>query len=471
MFEYMFSIHRFHSTWRIFCSKTQKLTPTLLRWQRSRNCHTDPEAVLQLNEQKRSPINQVTKRRKKQRFSCQQVLDHFDQQYSQELEDLWVPARAVLLDPHSWQYGVMLNRFSAVTDITQILQSQGFSTFLPQTDVSTLLCNGPSTVSNSKHQARKDSLMPPHCISKYPHNDSYIQPDSASDMLGQDLQSEPSLSLPHPSLQCYIHPHPLRFPSQAHRPGQLKQYYLLNAASLLPVLALQVRDGEKVLDLCSAPGGKAIAITQCATPALLCCNEPDPHRREWLAKTLESFLPYSLKSRVFVSAQDGRSFGQSEAGTYDKVLVDAPCSNDRSWLYSTSSQQGEQRLKERARLPALQAQLLRSALSAVRPGGVVVYSTCTLSSSENYTVIEKVLNDCPEAEPEDLWEEIAVPLSKYFAFSPAHPGHGRETLHKPSLQLQHGSVSSYRHRLGILVVPQPGKTWGPMFLSRIRRRK
>lgn len=57
----------------------------------------------------------------------------------------------------------------------------------------------------------------------------------------------------------------------------------------------------------------------CYVPALVCCNEPDPHRRDWLAKTLESFLPQSLNSRVIVSARDGRSFGQSEAGTYDKV--------------------------------------------------------------------------------------------------------------------------------------------------------
>lgn len=109
----------------------------------------------------------------------------------------------------------------------------------------------------------------------------------------------------------------------------------------------------------------------------------------------------------------------------------------------------------------------RSALSAVRPGGVVVYSTCTLSSAENYAVVEAVLKDCPEAEPEDLWEEFSS-LSKYFTFSPARPGHGGRT---PSLPAQNGNVSSYCYRLGILVVPQPGKTWGPMFLSRIRRRK
>ncbi|XP_035019692.2 tRNA (cytosine(34)-C(5))-methyltransferase, mitochondrial [Hippoglossus stenolepis] len=445
----MFFLHQVHSVWRRISFETEKLTWCLC----SRRCLT---TLLRPEQQRGAADKQVTKKGKKERSSCQPVLDLFDQQYSRELGDLWASARSVLLDPQSWQYGVMLNRFTAVTDITQNLQSQGFSRFLPQTDVSSLNPTG------------KDSLLSPHCISECPPDDSSPQRVSASPALGQDLQPDPSLTLPRPSLQCYIHPHPLRFPSQAHRPGQLKQYYLLNAASLLPVLALQVRDGEKVLDLCSAPGGKALAVMQCATPELLCCNEPDPHRRDWLAKTLESFVPHSLHSKVMVSAQDGQRF-QSEDVTYDKVLVDAPCSNDRSWLYSCSSQQGVQRLKERASLPALQAQLLRSALSVVRPGGLVVYSTCTLSSSENYAVVEAVLKDFPDAEPEDLWEEIAIPLSEHFVFRPSHPGFG-QTSQKPSLLPQNSDVSSYPNRLGILVVPQPGRTWGPMFLSRIRRR-
>lgn len=62
-----------------------------------------------------------------------------------------------------------------------------------------------------------------------------------------------------------------------------------------------------------------LILLLCCVLALLCCNEPDPHRRDRLAKTLESFLPRSLNSRVIVSAQDGRSFGQCETGTYDKV--------------------------------------------------------------------------------------------------------------------------------------------------------
>lgn len=116
------------------------------------------------------------------------------------------------------------------------------------------------------------------------------------------------------------------------------------------------------------------------------------------------------------------------------------------------------------RLPAS----YRSAISAVRPGGVVVYSTCTLSSLENSAVVETVLNDFPDAEVENLWEEIALPLSKYFAFI-SLPGHAGIDP-QPFLCPQNVSASCSHHGLGILVVPQPGKAWGPMFLSRIRKK-
>lgn len=179
------------------------------------------------------------------------------------LLNLLLSSRAVLLDPSSWQYGVMLNRFSTVSDVTQILHSQGFSTLQPQTEVSALTRDHPSKVPDSRPKAGKDSFSPSP-------TDLPVQPDGNSQAPAEDPQSQPSLLFPRSSLQCYIHPQPVRFPSQPHRPGQLKQYYLLNAASLLPVLALHVRDGERILDLCSAPGGKALAIMQSATPGMQC---------------------------------------------------------------------------------------------------------------------------------------------------------------------------------------------------------
>ncbi|KAJ8003341.1 hypothetical protein DPEC_G00147320 [Dallia pectoralis] len=390
MIRYLVSGELFYLQWRHFGS-SRRLSCNVSNG-------TDHEQDL---SRETVPIKQV----------CKLLLDHFDKQYSEELGPIWPSARSVLLNPGCWQYGVILNRFAHVSDLKQRLQGE----------------TQPNTIS-----------PPPYFV-----DDSLRQLNSGSH------------PLPPPSLQCFIHPTAVRFPSPPHRQGQLKSYYLLNAASLLPVLALGVQNGDRVLDLCSAPGGKALAILQTAYPALLCCNEVDPHRRDWLAKTLESFIPQSLSSTITVSNHDGRIFGQREAGMYDKVLVDAPCSNDRSWLFSSGGeQQGCLRLKERARLPILQTELLRSALAAVRPGGVVVYSTCTLSRSENQEVVKAVLNSCPGVEIDDLEEELGLQLQQHFRFAPPCPNHAL-LGHTPSC--------------GLLVVPHPGQTWGPMFLSRIRR--
>ncbi|XP_060754996.1 tRNA (cytosine(34)-C(5))-methyltransferase, mitochondrial isoform X3 [Neoarius graeffei] len=243
-------------------------------------------------------VKEETHRRAERRV-CESVLEQFHSQYTEELGELWLHAREVLLNPHCWQYGVLLNRFSDHLDIKSVLKSLGYYS---------LLC----------------------------------QPDSPIAR----------------SLQCLVHKDAVRLPTQRHRDGWLKQYYLLNAASLLPVMALAVRDGESVLDLCSAPGGKALAVLQTANPGLLHCNEVDKSRYEWLVKTLESYIPRSLGDTLTMTNEDGRDIGSKKPEMFDKVLVDAPCSNDRSWLFSAGAQQGELRLRERAKLPQLQKELL-----------------------------------------------------------------------------------------------------------------
>ncbi|XP_047659639.1 tRNA (cytosine(34)-C(5))-methyltransferase, mitochondrial isoform X1 [Tachysurus fulvidraco] len=323
-----------------------------------------------------------------ERKVCDSVLEHFNTQYTQELGlDLWISAREVLLNPHCWQYAVLLNRFSDLLNIKADLKSLGYYNLLSQPD---------------------------------------------SPVIG--------------SLQCLVHRDAVRLHTQRHRPGWLKQYYLLNAASMLPVLALAVTDGESVLDLCSAPGGKALAVLQMANPGLLHCNEMDKSRYEWLAKTLESYVPRELRDILDVTNEDGRDIGGTTTKMFDKVLVDAPCSNDRSWLFSSGAQQVELRLRERANLPQLQKELLCSALAAVRPGGLVVYSTCTFSRAENQSVVEAVLSTSQGVELVGLEEELIVSLSGHFKF--AH----------------------LRSPLGYLVVPEKGRTWGPMYVCRLRRK-
>ncbi|XP_051560378.1 tRNA (cytosine(34)-C(5))-methyltransferase, mitochondrial-like [Myxocyprinus asiaticus] len=328
---------------------------------------------------------------KHQRQVCKSVLQHFDAQYSEELGEQWQSARDVLLNPHLWQYGVLLNRFSDLTNLQQGLTALGYTSLLPQ-----------------------------------------VHPESQSHRA-------------HVPLQCFIHRDPVRLPNQGHHPGWLKQYYLLNAASLLPVLSLDVREGEKVLDLCAAPGGKSLAILQTATPGLLHCNEVNEHRHSWLLKTLESYVPPTLRHLLSVTHLDGRSIGSTQPGVYDKVLVDTPCSNDRSWLYTPDIHQGEMWLKEKAQLPFLQKELLCSALAAVRPGGLVVYSTCTMSLAENQSVVEAVLASYQGVELLDLEHKLIDSLSDNFNYANLHPS------------------------VGQLVIPQKGKTWGPMYVSRLKR--
>ncbi|KTG44036.1 hypothetical protein cypCar_00022988 [Cyprinus carpio] len=328
---------------------------------------------------------------KAQKQVCKTVLKHFDAQYSEELGEQWRSARDVLLNPLSWQYSVLLNRFSDLTNLKQDLAELGYTNLLPQT-----------------HPESHSQTTPIH-------------------------------------LQCFIHRDPVRIPTQIHHPGWLKQYYLLNAASLLPVLSLNVKEGEHVLDLCAAPGGKSLAVLQTATPGLLHCNEVDQHRHDWLLKTLESYVPPAQQHLLSVTHLDGRSIGSMRPGAYDKVLVDAPCSNDRSWLYTPDTHQGEMWLKERTQLPLLQKELLCSALAAVRPGGVVVYSTCTMSRAENQSVVEAVLASYQGVELLELEQHLIDSLSDHFCFAHFHPS------------------------VGQLVIPQKGKTWGPMYVSRLRR--
>lgn len=319
---------------------------------------------------------------KPQKQICVPVLEHFDNKYRQEHGELWDKAREVLLLPCSWQYGVLVNKFSHCVPLEDLLQSRGYRNFL------------------------------------------------------QDV-----LPFSQHSIRCYISKDKNRFPRLLHHAERLKEYYLLNATSLLPVLALDAQDGESVLDMCAAPGGKSVAILQSATPRHFVCNEHDSLRFKWLKQTLESFVPEDLRGVISVTNLDGRDIGPQKPQIFDKVLVDAPCSNDRSWLYSSDVLKARIRIAHASNLPVLQEQLLRSALEALRPGGTLVYSTCTLSRAENDDVVASLLNSYDNIQTVNL-ADLARSLSHNFTFAKG---------------VQHGQ----------LIVPVKGKTWGPMYVSKL----
>lgn len=157
---------------------------------------------------------------------------------------------------------------------------------------------------------------------------------------------------------------------------------------------LDVQPYDSVLDLCAAPGGKALAILQKLNlgdaGGSLTCNELSPDRRKRLKNVIQSYLPQHLQSFVTITGRDATKWHQLDATKYDKVLVDAPCSSDRHLLHDETELASWTPGRVRANAKR-QFSILFSALRAVRFGGIVVYATCALSHEENDDVIEKVL--------------------------------------------------------------------------------
>ncbi|KAL3142005.1 NOL1/NOP2/Sun domain member 3 [Trebouxia sp. C0010 RCD-2024] len=146
----------------------------------------------------------------------------------------------------------------------------------------------------------------------------------------------------------------------------------------------------------SAQHGQNVAL--CGS---LTCNELDAARRSRLQGVLDAYLPAPLKRKVRVTPHDAaRYWTRFEADTYDCILLDAPCTSERHVVQQAASDAGRgaktrwslQQCKDMA---VLQVKLLTAALKAVKPGGRVVYSTCSVSPLENDEVVSKALANVP----------------------------------------------------------------------------
>lgn len=189
--------------------------------------------------------------------------------------------------------------------------------------------------------------------------------------------------------------------------------YFLDPASVEAAQALNVAPGDRVLDLCAAPGGKSLVLAAAmGREGTLTANDRSSARRARLRRVLDEHLPPELRARVSVTPHDASRWGLHERDAYDRVLVDVPCSSERHLLRSPAHL--AKWSPARTRHLAVQAYaILAAGFAAVRPGGSVVYSTCTVSSYENDEVIRKltvkrgaeVLLDGPElaiGEPTEL---------------------------------------------------------------------
>ncbi|MCB0383919.1 MAG: RsmB/NOP family class I SAM-dependent RNA methyltransferase, partial [Bdellovibrionales bacterium] len=167
----------------------------------------------------------------------------------------------------------------------------------------------------------------------------------------------------------------------------LLRYYVLDPASVLVARALQVNSNDQVLDMCAAPGGKTLVLAQTlGQEGLLEANELSPARRARLTKVIQQYIPKPLRQRLFVKGKDALRFGLVAKESYDRILLDAPCSGERH-LLANSSELKQWKPKRISSLSRKQYSLLASGIEALKPGGRLVYSTCALSPEENDQVI------------------------------------------------------------------------------------
>jgi 16S rRNA (cytosine967-C5)-methyltransferase len=172
--------------------------------------------------------------------------------------------------------------------------------------------------------------------------------------------------------------------------------------SQLAGLAVGSGDGDRVLDLCAAPGGKTSQLRGVVTAV-----ELDPNR----ARELRANLAALGAANVTVVEADGRDLPPELTG-FDRALVDAPCSG-----LGVLGQRPDLRWRAEP-LPELQLELLRSAAARVKPGGTVVYSVCTINADENEAIVDA---SGLEVEPlGDEWPQFVHPRRPEFLLTLPH---------------------------------------------------
>ena len=179
-------------------------------------------------------------------------------------------------------------------------------------------------------------------------------------------------------------------PGFALREG-LQQPYYLDEASLQAALALDVHPGHTVLDACAAPGGKTLVLAlHLAGTGELTANDRSSSRRSRLHRVLRGHLSEEHRCVITVTGHDAARWGLYEQDRFDRILLDVPCSSERHVL-NNPRELAKWSSKRSRRLAVQQFAMAAAALDAVKPGGRIIYSTCSISMLENDQVMEKLL--------------------------------------------------------------------------------
>lgn len=178
--------------------------------------------------------------------------------------------------------------------------------------------------------------------------------------------------------------------------------YMQEPSAMSAVIMLSVKEGDRVLDLCAAPGSKTTQIAQALNgTGLLWSNEIVRNRATVLVSNLERM---GVRNAV-VSSTSPEILCPALGGFFDKILVDAPCSGEGMFRKDKDARK-EWSAEHVVSCANRQLMILESAKCALKAGGVLVYSTCTYSKEENEGVVTRFLENNPEFELVDSGEDF-----------------------------------------------------------------
>lgn len=179
-----------------------------------------------------------------------------------------------------------------------------------------------------------------------------------------------------------------------HFTHQLGLIYIQEIASMIPAIVLEPRQNEVILDLCASPGSKTTQLAQLVdNKGIIVANELNPKR---ISGLIHNVKKCGLLNEVIISIP-GERIGDMLPNYFDKILLDAPCSAEGT-IRKSKKVLYHWGIKNIQKMSHIQKGLIISAFRALKPGGIMVYSTCTVAPEENEGVIDYLLRKFPEAE-------------------------------------------------------------------------
>lgn len=190
-------------------------------------------------------------------------------------------------------------------------------------------------------------------------------------------------------------------------------YYLQEPSAMTPASRLPVEPGEKVLDICAAPGGKATELgAKLKGQGVMIANDISSSRAKGLLKNMELF---GIGNMLVLSEEPGKLVSYFPE-YFDKILIDAPCSGEGMFRKEKKMVKAWEEHGP-AFFSAIQKRIIMQAAQMLKPGGMLLYSTCTFDGQENEAIIRLLLDT---ADKEDMEFEI-IDMEAYEGFAKGRP--------------------------------------------------